>query len=230
MFARWRQENFFKYLSEEYALDALVEYDTEPDDATRDVPNRVWHDLDAQYRKAKAELSALAAHYGLEAMLNEESERRTMRGFKIANAELGRGFTLAARRVVELHTARDAVPKRVPIGQIAKGEVVKLAVERRHLATIVKMVAYQAESDLCRLVEPYYARTEDEGRTLIQSALASAADIDVTDTELRVTLAPLSSHHRSKAIACLCTILNTHPVRFPGSRLTLHFAVAGQDD
>ena len=26
MFARWRQENFFKYLREQYALDALVDY------------------------------------------------------------------------------------------------------------------------------------------------------------------------------------------------------------
>ena len=26
MFERWRQENFFKYLREEYALDALVDY------------------------------------------------------------------------------------------------------------------------------------------------------------------------------------------------------------
>jgi hypothetical protein len=29
MFSRWRQENFSKYLREEYALDALVDYGTE---------------------------------------------------------------------------------------------------------------------------------------------------------------------------------------------------------
>jgi hypothetical protein len=51
------------------------------------------------------------------------------------------------------------------------------------------MVAYQAESDLVRLVAPPYKRVGDEGRTLIQSALASAADLEVTDTELRITLA-----------------------------------------
>ena len=33
MFDRWRQENFFKYLREEYALDALAEYAATPDDA-----------------------------------------------------------------------------------------------------------------------------------------------------------------------------------------------------
>jgi len=46
MFERWRQENFFKYLSEEYALDALVEHAVVPDDPTREVPKtrpaRLW--------------------------------------------------------------------------------------------------------------------------------------------------------------------------------------------
>jgi hypothetical protein len=42
MFARWRQENFFKYLREEYALDALVDYAVVPDDPARDVPNPRW--------------------------------------------------------------------------------------------------------------------------------------------------------------------------------------------
>ena len=34
MFERWRQENFFKYLREEYLIDALVDYQVEPDDPT----------------------------------------------------------------------------------------------------------------------------------------------------------------------------------------------------
>lgn len=42
MFERWRQENFFKYLSAEYALDALVEHDALPDDPAREVPNTAW--------------------------------------------------------------------------------------------------------------------------------------------------------------------------------------------
>ena len=42
MFDRWRQENFFKYLREEYALDALAEYATVPDDPSREVPNPAW--------------------------------------------------------------------------------------------------------------------------------------------------------------------------------------------
>ena len=116
-------------------------------------------------------------------------------------------------------------PRRVPVQSICAEPVVKLAPERKHLTNLLKMVAYQAESDLFRAVSGHYRRAEDEGRTLIQSALASAADLEVTRSELRVTLAPLSSPHRTRAIAALCAELNrTHTV-FPGSSLRLRYAV-----
>ena len=90
------------------------------------------------------------------------------------------------------------------------------------------MVAYQAESDLVRLVAPHYKRADQEARTLIQNALAGAADIAVDGEEIRITLAALSSAHRTRAIAALCSELNKTPVRFPGTDLTLRYAVADQ--
>jgi hypothetical protein len=104
--------------------------------------------------------------------------------------------------------------------------VVKLSTERKHLTNLVKMVAYQAESDLARQLVPHYRRADDEGRTLIQSALDSAADIHVTDHELRITLVPLSSPHRSRALAALSDELNRSAIRFPGTRLVLRYTVA----
>ncbi len=89
MFDRWRQENFFKYLREEYALDALVEYATTPDDATREVPNPAWAAADTKVRQADAQWERLQAEYGLEAWSHLEQQRRTMRGFKTAHGKLG---------------------------------------------------------------------------------------------------------------------------------------------
>ena len=229
MFERWRQENFFKYLREEYAIDALVDYKTELDDAAREVPNPVWHALDARFRKARAELLRLPAEYGAEALTNTEALRRTMRGFKIAHAKLGKQIYAALQRCVALEAKRAAVPRRVPISKTVDGDVVKLAVERKHLTNLLKMVAYQAESDLVRLVAPVYRRAEDEGRTLIQTALASAADLEVTDTELRVRLTPLSSAHRNRALAAICEKLNDTNTVFPGTQLRLNYAVVSAE-
>jgi len=132
----------------------------------------------------------------------------------------------AMQSLAALEAKRAAVPRRVPVQQVADGQVVKLATERKHLTNLLKMVAYHAEGDLLRLVAPHYERVDHEGRTLLHSALASAADLQVTDTELRVTLAPLSSAHRTRAIAAVCDQLNRAAVRFPGTRLQLRFAVS----
>ena len=42
------------------------------------------------------------------------------------------------------------------------------------------MVAYQIESDLLELIRPHYKRVDEEGRTLIQTILYDAADIEPT--------------------------------------------------
>ncbi|MGH7427959.1 MAG: putative transposase [Burkholderiales bacterium] len=227
MFERWRQENFFKYLREEFLLDALVDYQVEPADPAREVPNPAWAAVDAQVRQVRAEIEQLQRHYGYEALANVERQRPTMRGFKIAHGKLRQSIWGRCQRLLDLQKRRARTPRRLPVGHTADGEVIQLATERKHLTNVIKLVAYQAESDLVRALALHYKRHEDEGRTLVQTALASAADIQVSDTELRLTLAPLSSPHRSRAIAALCADLNATATIFPGTRLRLRYAVAG---
>ena len=226
MFERWRQENFFKYLREEYAFDALVEYATEPDDPAREVPNPKWNVLNGKLRQARAALKILHAQYGLKAWLTPDKRRPTMRGFKITQGKLGHKIVEAAKCCRTWETRRATVPHRLPVGQVVSGPVVKLATERMHLTSLLKMVAYQVESDLFRQVTPHYKRAEDEGRTLIQSALAAAADIQVSKTEVRILVAPLSSPHRTRVLAMLCGQLNSTATAFPGTNLILRYDVA----
>jgi hypothetical protein len=225
MFARWRQENFFKYLKEEFALDALVDYDVEPDDPTRSVPNPARRAVDVELRKARTACAKLQAAYGSAALANPEQRRPTMRGFKIAHGKLGQQLRAAMQHVATLDARRAALPERVPVSDLRPDAVVKLATERKLLTNLVKMVAYQAETDLFRGIAPHFARAEDEGRTLIQSALDSHADILVRDGELRVTLDHLSSPHRTRALAALCVDLNRTPVLFPGTKLRVRYSV-----
>ncbi len=71
MFERWRQENFFKYLREEFALDALIDYAAEPDDAMREVPNPKWADLDAKLRAARERVAEITRRIGADAARRE---------------------------------------------------------------------------------------------------------------------------------------------------------------
>jgi hypothetical protein len=225
MFDRWRQENFFKYMREEFLLDALVDYHVEPDDPTRTVPNPERRALDAKIRAARAEVAKLEQDYGAAALDNPESKRRTMRGFKIAHGKIGRQLRAARKRLELLVADRLALPARVEIRDISLKEVVKLATERKHLTDILKMLAYQAESDLLRLLHPHYARVDHEGRTLLHELFAASGSIEVTDHELRITLLPLSSPHRSLAAQALAKTLNDTATLFPGTRLRLCLAV-----
>jgi hypothetical protein len=229
MFNRWRQENFFKYMREEFAIDALVEYGVEPTDARRLVPNPQRKALDKELRQAKAEVLGLEAAYGAAAIDNIEAERPTMRGFKIAHGtELGIPLRNARARVAELQQQRRAEPTKIPVGQV-KDQVVRLKVRRKRLSDTLKMLAYQVETDIVRAVAPYYARCLDEGRSLVRAALTSTADIEPKSGELRITLAPQSSPHRTRAIAHLCDILNATETRFPGTDLRIRYAIRGDD-
>jgi len=225
MFERWRQENFFKYMREEFLLDALVDYRIEPEDPTRTIPNPERRALDQQIRNARSELAALEREYGAAVADNSEQQRRTMRGFKIAHGRLGKKLRAARARLAKLIEQRRSVAPRVEIRDLSEGAVVKLASERKHLTDIIKMVAYQAESDLLALLRPHYARAEQEGRTLLHEIFAAAGDIRVSDTELHLTLAPLSSPHRTHAAQALCELLDQTATIFPGSRLRIRFAV-----
>ena len=223
MFERWRQENFFKYMREEFLLDALVDYHIEPEDPTRTIPNPERRALDKQIRAARAELDQIERKYGATAADNIEQHRPTMRGFKIAYDKLSKKLRAARKHLSKLNDKRRKLPARVEIRDLSEQAMVKLATERKHLTDIIKMLAYQAESDLLNLLRPHYLRAEQEGRTLLHEIFAAAGDIKVTQSELYITLAPLSSPHRTRAAHALCELLDKTDTVFPGSRLRLHF-------
>ena len=227
MFERWRQENFFKYLREEYLIDALVDYQVEPDDPNRSVPNPARKALEKEIRTVRVHLRKLQQNYGKTAIDHVQRRTRTGVGFKVAAEKLRTEIDKTTKRIKTLKVRCASLPARIPLRDARKGqEVVKLSTERKHLTNVLKMVAYQIESDLVELVRPSYKRVEDEGRTFIQTALQDTADIEPTDDQLRITLAPLSSPHRSRVLEALCAALNKTNTLFPGTQLRMYYSVA----
>jgi hypothetical protein len=228
MFDRWRQENYFKYMKQEFALDAIVEYGDEAADPNRMVPNPQRKAIDKELSGARIDLAKLERTYGAAAFDNKEERRRTVRGFKIANAgAIGRPLREAREKVQSILERRKAIPSRVTISEALQEPPVRLRTETKRLSDTFKMVAYQTETALVNLLRPHYSRTEDEGRTLVASALQSAAELTINNEELCVTLAAQSSPHRTRAILAVCGELNKIRACFPGTNLRLRFEVAG---
>ena len=226
MFERWRQENFFKYVREEYLIDALADYEIEPDDANRSVPNPARKAIEKELRRMRVQLAKLRANYA--AITLEARPRRLPRtAAKKAKEKLRTEIAQAKARLEKLQAQHHALPRRVPVAEAQKGQaVVKLSTERKHLTNVLKMVAYHIESDLLELIRPHYKRVEEEGRTFVQAALQDAADLEPIEDQLRITLAPLSSPHRSRVLETLCQALNQTHTRFPGTQLEIHYAIA----
>jgi hypothetical protein len=220
LFHRWRQENFFKYMAEEFALDALVEYGADAVSEGIDRPNPQWMQMTKQLKRARAEVARLQAELGEQAAGNDETTRRTMRGFKIAHADLRRQLEQAEARVQRLLERRKAVPNRIPASDLQT-----LKTEKKLIVDSIKMAAYQVETQLYSMLADHYKRAGDEGRTLLHAAFQSPARLEVTSEELRVTIAAQSSPHRTAALAALCQQLDAMPTTFPGTHLRLRLAV-----
>jgi DNA-binding CsgD family transcriptional regulator len=226
MFERWRQENFFKYLREEYLIDALADYQVEPDDPTRSIPNPARKAAVKEVYAARVHLRKLRESYGATAIDYIHGSTSTDPDFEIAEEKIRMEIDKATSHIKKLKARRDSLPARVTVADAPKGqEMVKPSTERKHLTNVLKMVAYQTESDLVELIRPHYNRVEDEGRTFIQMALQNTADIEPTDDQLRITLAPLSSPHRSRVLESLCDDLNKTNTLFPGTRLQMRYVV-----
>ena len=163
IFNRWRQENYFKYMAEEFALDALVEYGTAELPASTDRPNPQWLRVTRRLQEARAEVSRLRCELGQEAACNDEAARRTMRGFKIAHAKLRKTLEEAQRRVARLQQRRGKIPKRV-----LATDRVALKSEKKLVADAVKMAAYQVETELLGLLGDHYCAVR-RGRTHVAS-------------------------------------------------------------
>jgi hypothetical protein len=223
LFRRWRQENYFKYMAEEFALDALVEYGVEEIAEERTRPNPDRQRLAKERKIATAEVKRLRAELGAEVEANQEQQRRTMRGFKVAQASLRQELEKAEKQEQTLTERMRQLPKRIP----AKG-LMTLRKEKKRIIDAIKIIAYQCETALLEKLLPHYARSDDEGRTLLHAAFQSSASMQVTETELQITIAAQSSPHRSEAMAKLCRELDAKEVYYPGTRLRVRLAVEGQ--
>jgi hypothetical protein len=213
MFSRWRQENFFRYMRAHFGLDALDSYATADEDPERLVANPARRAADKELAAARRSLAAAETKQGAEAFSGRPADAALRRAFADAQAEVDRLARSAA-----------AIPAKVPLGE-ARPEMVRLANERKRIMDAIRMATYNAESALAGLLAPHYARADDEARTLLREMLRAPADLEVKGDELHVTVHPLSAPRRTRAMAALCDELTTTTTRYPGTELTLVYAV-----
>ncbi len=213
MFSRWRQENFFRYQRAHYGLDALDAYETVPDDPDRLVANPARRDADRKVREARNLIEAAEQAAG----------RSSVNGRK-PTPELAEAFTDAYAELEARAQHAKSIPAKVPLQQARPGAV-RLDVERKRIMDAIRMATYNAESALARMIEPHYARADDEARSLLREIFKTSADLQINGNELHIRIEPLSAPRRTRALAALCEQLTAAETLYPGTALTLVYSV-----
>jgi hypothetical protein len=223
LFARWRQENFFKYSKEHYGLDQLLGSAWAEADGTRLVPNPERKQVQRELQAKRQELAQREAALGQVLLDEPGGSGRTGDGIKIAQGGAVGRVRALEQAIAQLEDRRAGLPKQVPLAETGPRAVLKL--EQKVIIDRIKMSAYNAEEWLLDLLVRHYRNPHDI-RALLRSFAELSGELRTTPKGVVITLdAPDLPLHR-RALRGLCAELNQIAVTYPGTDIPVIYAVA----
>lgn len=225
MFARWNQENFFKYMRQHYGLDKLVEHGTSPIPETTRLVNPAWRALDSQVRSRSAKLTRQRAAFAAHTLRPEQSSPAAA-----ARHEQKKGAALSAleattSKLESLKTQRKATPKHVELRELPPAQrFEQLRGARKHFIDTIKLIAYRAETALVQLARETLTR-RDDARSFVRGLFSTTINLrpDHSRGELRIELQGQANPIHDVAVAALCSELNATETHYPGTKLRLNY-------
>ena len=221
MFARWREENLFKYTAEHHGLDELVSYDIGPADPATTVPNPARKALDRRIGEARKALALLKAKLGNAVLAEPKDAGRSVHGLKAAQEGAVEKLRGLEAKVEALVAERKATPKRVSAAEVG------LQVTHREAKAVVdrvKLAAYNAEEWLLDRLVVHYPNPHD-ARDLLRSFAELSGTIETTPTGVVVSLDPPDTPMHRQALRGLVEDLNTIGATFPGTDVPVTYGV-----
>ena len=226
MFARWSQENYFKYMREHYGLDRLSSYGVETIDEPTQVVNPAYRDLDSKVRSQVGKLGRTMAAFGalhFDGTLDDEK----LIPFLQKQADLQEEIEQQKTVVETLKKARKETPHHIDINELPDDQKFKqLSTQNKHLIDTIKMTAYRAETAMANSCRESMSHP-DEVRTLLCALYKTEADLlpDLEKQTLTVRLHHSASVMSDKVIEKLCLELNATETLFPRTNLRMIFKV-----
>jgi hypothetical protein len=238
MFARWHQENFFKYMRQHFGLDRLVEHGTSPIPDTTRLVNPAWRALDSQVRSTTGQLTRLRAQFGAGVLEPDDNTPITAARHEQRQGELlDTIFGLEAE--LETHqVARKQLPKHITLKELPEDQrFAQLRGGRKLFIDTIKLSSYRAETALVELAREVMKRSDD-ARSFIRGLIHTSANLrpDPAAGILNVELHGQANPVHDTVVARLCEELNDTETTYPGTNLRLKFTPirssafpAGQD-
>ena len=228
LFSRWSQENFFGYMMEHFAIDALNEYRTEViADTNRPVVNPARRELERHYRSSTTKLNRCQVRF-TDLTLHPETKVPEIKKWQRKKADLREQIEHLEKELNVLKEKKLAVPKHLAWADLPEAEKFeRLAPSRKRLTDTVKLVAYRAETAMATIVRDKLSH-EGEARSLIRDLLKSDADLypDETAQLMKIRVHTMANPRSNRAIQHLLEHLNAAKFTYPGTKLRLVYTLA----
>lgn len=227
MFARWGQENFFKYMLHEFGIDTLISYFKDKVPATTQLINPQYRALESLRKKATSKLNTIKAKFATLTLKVESIEEKQMEKYVLKKQELKEQIEEVENEVEEIKQQKKTTPRKILYEQLPENEMFENVInQRKHFLDTIKIIAYRAETALSNLIKQDMAHS-DESRVLLKQIYKTDADlmIDEQNQTLIVQIHKLAHWKDDAVLEKLCTLLNETQTKFPDSNLTLIYKV-----
>lgn len=227
MFARWCQENFFKYMMKEFNIDHLCAYDLIEIPDTTQVVNPQWKHLASQVNSARQTLRRAEAKLGALQLVDTALSTRAVEKYQVHAGELRQTIEERQEQLEALKREHKGTARYVTLAELpAEQRYHSINSGQKMFVDIIKMLAYRAETTMASILREHRTRS-DESRALLQQLFRSPADIipDYQQNTLTILLHYPASHAQAEAFKQLAEELNSTETQFPGTELTLCYKV-----
>jgi len=211
---------------EEFDFDKLINYGTEIPDQNKQVVNPAYSMIYQQRKKL------IEKRRRLEAQLFEAIENNIDQNINETKKWLHKQTDLKEKieglqmQVNQKAEALNKIPSKIKLAYMPEEKRYnRLKKESKMFMNIIKMIAYRAETALVNLIIPVYINHQNDKRQIIQTMLASSANLepDYKNSILKVTIHSQSTPRANKALKHLCDELNQTEVCYPQTNLRLVF-------
>lgn len=224
MFARWSQENFFRYMRQEFNLDRLVDYNLNTISDTTKVVNPDYREVTSAINKRKTILTRRLAKFS-EFSLNQDVDPKKVEAYQKNKAVLYDEIESLKSELENLKKEKKTIDKHIEFGKLPEEKKFNsLSTKSKHFCDTIKMIAYRAETSMANILKEIIPRDQD-ARSILRGIFNSSADITPKDGVLVVKIHsqanPVTNHFAQR----LCEELNETDDYFPRTNLKLKFEV-----
>jgi len=223
--SRWREENFLKYASENYGIDAICDYAAGIEANTKLTGNPARKKANAKVREAEKTLAA--AERDLAVLLADPAVTPAVKNATLIPAAEQK-ITAARRELTAAKKARDAIPAKLPANVIdPQAQVAVLRAGRRGLQMVLRLLAHNAEHWLASHLNAYL-RDDDEYRAITRQTIIRglAGTITRTPRQITVELDTPAAPRVARALGLLIEEINATPPSLPGDARPITYRLA----